>query len=334
MKDMSENTMYINKKSIAERVSARLEEKGISKLEFSRLYGRASRPAVSSYLNGKEGSMKPEKQKEFEAFCEEWLAENGEAAGISGGTYTESQTGETDTGVILKRENFPSADFKGITGLCSLCQETQDLGIVVGRSGYGKTYALKNYAKLPKVIHIECNETMNCKDIIRRIEHAVGMPKGTGSIDERLGRISTFFTMNLGYLLIMDEADKLLSKYTIKKIELIRSIADSSSVGVVLAGEPALEASLKAWDERFANRMGLIYKLGGLTRREVEKYFEGYEIEEAALEELYHRACNRNTGCFRLLDRTLNNVIRILKTSDKSRITYDVLKEASGMMIL
>ena len=235
---------------------------------------------------------------------------------------------------IRKRDNFESADYIGITGLCSLCQETSDLGIVVGRSGYGKTYTLRNYAKLPKVIHIECNETMNCKDIIRRIEQAIGLPKGSGSIDERMGRVCSFFTTNKGYLLIMDEADKLLSKYTIKKIELIRNIADGSGVGVVLAGEPALEASLKAYDERFANRMGLIYKLGGLTKKEVEKYFEGYEVEEAALEELYQRACNRNTGCFRLLDRTLNNVIRILRTSDKNVITYDVLKEASGMMIL
>lgn len=66
----------------------------------------------------------------------------------------------------------------------------------------------------------------------------------------------------------------------------------------------------------------------------MEKYFSGYDVEPEALEELYQRACNRNTGCFRLLDRTLNNVIRILRTSDKNSITYDVLKEASGMMVL
>ena len=56
-------------------------------------------------------------------------------------------------------------------------------------------------------------------------------------------------------------------------------------MGVVLAGEPALEASLKAYDERFANRMGLIYKLQGLNRKEVERYFNGYDVEPEALEE-------------------------------------------------
>lgn len=330
---MSEN-MLVNKRTIAERMNAKLDEMGMTKAEFSNLYG-ASRTAVSNYLNGKPGSMAARKQKEFEAFCEGWLAENGEAECFANGAVEQAgEEGVRAAGPIQKRDNFESADFMGIMGLCSLCQETQDLGIVVGRSGYGKTYTLSNYAKLPKVIHIECNETMNCKDIIRRIESAIGLPKGSGSIDERMGRVCSFFSTNKGYLLIMDEADKLLSKYTIKKIELIRNIADGSGVGVVLAGEPALEASLKAYDERFANRMGLIYKLGGLNRKEVERYFDGYEVEEAALEELYQRACNRNTGCFRLLDRTLNNVIRILRTSDKKMITYDVLKEASGMMIL
>lgn len=329
---MSEN-MIISKRSIAERVNAKLDEAGMTKAEFSNLYGKASRTAVSNYLNGKPGSMSAKKQKEFESFCEEYLRENGEAKCFADGY--ENETVECSTVLpIQKRENFESADFMGIMGLCSLCQDTQDLGIVVGKSGYGKTYTLKNYAKLPKVIHIECNETMNCKDIVRRIEMAIGMPKGNGSIDERMGRICSFFSTNKGYLLIMDEADKLLSKYTIKKIELIRNISDGSGVGVVLAGEPTLEASLKAYDERFANRMGLIYKLGGLNRKEIERYFQGYDVDDLALEELYQRACNKNTGCFRLLDRTLNNVIRILKTSDKKSITYDVLKEASGMMIL
>lgn len=326
--------MYAKKPTIAERVNARLAELDMTKAEFSGI-GGFSRTMASNYLNGK-ANMAAKKRREFEAFCEAWLAENGEAqcCMAAGAGAQGVQPLQQERQPVRKRDNFESADFTGITGLCSLCQETQDLGIIVGRSGYGKTYTLKNYAKLPRVIHIECNETMNCKDIIRRIEQAVGMPKGTGSIDERMGRICSFFSANRGYLLIMDEADKLLSKYTIKKIELIRNIADGSGVGVVLAGEPALESSLRMWDERFANRMGLIYKLVGLSRKEVERYFTGYEVEDAALEELYQRACNRSTGCFRLLDRTLNNIIRILRTSGKNEITYDVLKEASGMMIL
>lgn len=333
-----QDNMYTNTQALKDRVNAKLEElklagREISKAELGNLSG-VGRAVVSNYLNGKHVSASVQRIKELEEWLENWLAENGEPTGSILQNIDIPDAEEMPKQSIYKRENFESADFNGITGVCTLCQETQDLGIIIGRTGYGKTYTLKNYAKLPKVIHIECNETMNCKDIIRRIEQALGLPKGSGSIDERMGRLCAFFQTNKGYLLIMDEADKLLSKYTIKKIELIRSIADASSVGVVLAGEPALKSSLRAWDERFANRISLIYELKGLTPKEVQKYFNGYEVEEEALEELCVRACNKNTGCFRLLDRTLNNVLRILKTSDKNIITYDVLKEASSMMIL
>lgn len=336
---MQEN-MYTNTPALKDRVNAKLEElkfagREISKAELGNLSG-VGRAVVSNYLNGKQVSASAKKIKEFEAWLENWLTENGEPVSIHPQAVDADMpdAGGMASQPIRKRENFESADFNKVTGVCTLCQETQDLGVIIGRTGYGKTYTLKNYARLPKVIHIECNEIMNCKDIICRIEQALGMPKGSGSVDERMKNVCSFFRTNKGYLLIIDEADKLLSKYTIKKIELIRNISDASSVGVVLAGEPALKSSLKAWDERFANRIGLIYELKGLTPKEVQKYFNGYEVEEAALEELCVRACNKNTGCFRLLDRTLNNVLRILKTSDKNVITYDVLKEASSMMVL
>ena len=52
----------------------------------------------------------------------------------------------------------------------------------------------------------------------------------------------------------------------------------------MLAGEPALESMIKSYDERFANRMDFGYKLHGLTKKEVEKYLEKYEVDESAFE--------------------------------------------------
>lgn len=314
---------------LIDRVNARLIELKKNKKDIADISG-INRSTISRYLNRKLDSQQGDQASKLDEWFENWLEEVGEPQleGAAG------ETGQMPAVPFHKRENFETADFNSVTGLCTLCQETGDIGIIVGKSGYGKTYTLKNYAKLPKVIHIECNETMNCKDIVRRIEQAVGLPKISGSIDERMGRLCKFFNANKGYLLIVDEADKLLNKYTIKKIELIRTISDSAETGIVLAGEPALEAAIKAYDERFANRIGLLYKLKGLTRKEVDRYFEGYEVDQETMEELYKRACGHNTGCFRLFDRTLNNIMRILRISGKNEITYDVLKEASGMMVL
>lgn len=312
------------------RVNARCGELKKTKKDIADMSG-INRSTVSQYLNRKLENQQSDQISKLEEWLEGWLREVGEPQ--TPGTAGEDGQ-EAPVVPFHKRENFETADFNSVTGLCTLCQETGDIGIVVGKSGYGKTYTLKNYAQLPRVVHIECNETMNCKDIVRRMEQAVGLPKISGSIDERMGRLCNFFNTNKGYLLIVDEADKLLSKYTIKKIELIRTLSDSAKVGIVLAGEPALEAAIKAYDERFANRIGLLYKLKGLSRKDVDRYFEGYGIDQETMEELYKRACGHNTGCFRLFDRTLNNIQRILKISGRNVITYDVLKEASGMMVL
>lgn len=209
------------------------------------------------------------------------------------------------------------------------------LGIVVAKSGYGKTHTLKKYAKMPRVAYIECDDTMACRDLVEAIEIQIGMPKGAGgTIWSRVNRIRDFFNANEGYLLIIDEADKLINKYTQKKMEIIRGIFDQSDVGIVISGEPRLEAEIKGSLARFANRMDFYYKLKGLSEQEVRDYLEGYDVDDAAMMEFISRAQNTQTGCFRLLDRTLNNVIRLLKDSGQTRVTMKIVSQASSMMML
>ena len=117
-------------------------------------------------------------------------------------------------------------------------------------------------------------------------------------------------------------------------MEIIRGIYDQSDVGIVIAGEPRLEAEIKSNLVRFANRMDFYYKLKGLTEQEVREYLYGYEIDEPAMNEFMLRARNNQTGCFRLLDRTLTNVLRLMKETGEKRITLKVMREASGMMML
>ena len=286
-----------------------------------------SRAAVSQYLNGKYQSEPNELEARLTEFVEAWYKQQrGEDAPKI--EQTSIQT------IKEKIEYFESKDYVQTIGVCSSCQSNVALGIIVAKSGYGKTHALKKYATMPRVIYIEGTETMNCKDIVRRIENKIGMQRSYGSIDERTEKIIEFFNINEGYLLIMDEADKLINKYTQKKIELLRSISDSAKVGLVLAGEPMLESLLKTYDARFANRMDFYYKLKGLSTQEVKDYLEGYDIEAAAMDEFIIRAQNTQTGCFRLLDRTLNNVIRILKDSGQTKVTSKVISQASNMMML
>lgn len=323
---LQENT-YTQEVTLADRINEILKEMKMTKAELA-LRISYSRSAVSQYLNKKYQSDPADLEVKLQEFVKQYDAEMGKKAS----EFTPSA--HPISAIRPKVEYFESADYVQTIGICKACQENMALGIIVAKSGYGKTHTLKKYARMPRVIYIEGNETMNCKDIIRRIESKIGMSRCYGSIDERMEHIVEFFNVNEGYLIIMDEADKLINKYTQKKIELLRNITDSADVGLVIAGEPVLENLLKGYDKRFTNRMDFCYKLRGLSQQEVRDYLEGYDVDDAAMNEFLARATNSQTGCFRLLDRTLNNVIRILKDSRQSRVTMKVMKQASNMMML
>lgn len=318
---------YTQEVTLRDRVLEILKELKMTKAELA-MKIQYSRPAVSQYLGNKYNSDPAEIEARLREFVQNYETDR------NGQSDQEPAGNNTAPAVRPKIPYFESRDFVQTIGICKACQENMALGIVVAKSGYGKTHTLKKYAKMPRVVYIEGNETMNCKDIVRRLESRIGMPKGHGSIDERMEKIIEFFDYNEGYLIIVDEADKLINKYTQKKIELLRNITDSADVGLVIAGEPVLETLMKSFDVRFTNRMDFYYKLRGLTEQEVRDYLEGYDMEEAAMSEFISRAQNTQTGCFRLLDRTLNNVIRILKDSGKRKITMKVLSQASDMMLL
>ena len=175
---------------------------------------------------------------------------------------------------------------------------------------------------------------MSSRDLVEAIERSLGLPSGYGTIWKRVNGIREFCNTNKGYLIIIDEADKLVSKYTQKKMEILRAIYDQSDVGIVIAGEPKLEAQIKSYLVRMANRVDFYASLRGLSQNEVEEYLSGYEVEPEAMAEIKARACNLQTGCFRLLDRTLSNVLRILEESGSYRITLKTIEQASSMMML
>lgn len=259
---------YKTEKTLAEQMNERLAEMKMTKAEAA-LKMNYSRAALSQYLNGKYASDPTELEKKVREF----LAATG---GVAEGQEPENSV-PTGAGTLKKKvEFFESRDFVQTIGVCQACQEYMGLGIIVGKSGQGKTHALKKYAELPRVAYIECDDTMACRDLVEAIENGIGLPKGYGgTIWSRVNRIREFFNTNEGFLLIIDEADKLINKYTQKKMEILRGIFDQSNVGIVIAGEPRLETELKGNLARFANRMDFYYKLKGLSKNEVVGHFVG-----------------------------------------------------------
>lgn len=303
-------TTYTKPLSVIERLNKHMDANQITIKGVAERIGK-SRSMVSQYLNGTYKSDTSEIEEAIVAFLE---------------GSPEPEENDVD------REFFLTRDAKQIMAICRGCQDNRALGAIVGRSGYGKTHALKEYAKLPRVARIECDDSMGARDLVDAITTTLGLPATTGSIYRRTNIIKEFFRVNKGYLVIVDEADKLITKHTQKKIEILRSIFDQTDVGLVIAGEPALETLLRSYDARFANRIDFYAGLQGLSRDEVTEYLTGFTLEPRALEELIIRATNHHTGCFRLFNRTLKNVFRLVGEND--RITVKAIEQASAMMIL
>ena len=89
---------------------------------------------------------------------------------------------------------------------------------------------------------------------------------------------------------------------------------------------------VKSYLNRFANRIDFYTTLRGLSRDEIKNYLSYYSITEDAIAELTSRAAGSQVGCFRLLDRTLKNIFRIIDTEDE--ITIETIRQASDMMML
>ena len=307
--------IYTLKTDLAAQLNEYMHRTSSTITEIAKEIG-ISRPALSQFLSGKYNAENSKVEPAVAAF----LAEHG-------------TTNQPAPMVVPKF--FAGRDARDIVGLCNECQEYGKLGIVVGKTGYGKSHTLRHFSRMQRVAYVECDDSMGCKDLLEAIEEALGIPPTTGSIYRKKQGIIQFFNVNRGYLLIIDEADKLINKYTQKKMEILRSIyGNDARVGLVIAGEPKLETLIKGYLERFANRVDARTTLRGLDEREVREYLEGFPFEPDALEEMVVRGTNSKTGCFRLLARTLDNVLRVWREDGGETITLEMILKASSMMML
>lgn len=318
--EVTNGKITMQEATLADRVNTYLQANRISITALADEVNY-SRSTLSRYLNGSYDSNPAEIEEKLSTYLNKKM---GRVVSLSNG----------ETAIARRTAIFPSSDASGILGVCKSCQKFGGLGIVVGKSGFGKTYALREYAKLSRVAYMECDDTMGSRDFVAALESALGLASGYGSVWMRVNVVREYLNTNPGYLLIIDEADKLISKNTQKKMEILRGIYDQSTVGMVIAGEPKLEAQIKSLLDRMANRIDFYTNLKGLREKEVVDYLADYEIDADALEELKRRAYGTQAACFRLLDRTMGNIIRLLNDRGEARISAQVIQEASRMMML
>lgn len=132
----------------------------------------------------------------------------------------------------------------------------------------------------------------------------------------------------------MDEADRLGAN----PLELVRDIYDRTRVGVVLIGMPGIEKRLARYPQLYS-RVGFVHHFRPLGIKEMQRVlplmWQQPDRASTSLNEESLRTIMRMTGGnFRLMQRLLSQIERVLDINKLSDITKEVVETARESLII
>lgn len=212
---------------------------------------------------------------------------------------------------------------KNVAAMMTLVETLRDrpqlssgFGVFSGPSGFGKTIASTFAQNNSDCLYVEVRHYWRQKDFCRGILSELQQkPKGT--ISQMMDEIIYILGNDIGRVLIIDEADKLVDK---KMIELARDIQEMANAPVILVGEEQLPQKLKAF-ERIDNRV-LDWVLAQPcdvqdARALARMILPGIEIDDALLE----RFCRETGGRTRRISNTLFEAANFARNNGATALT-------------
>jgi hypothetical protein len=177
--------------SLVARCNAYCAANQLNRTDFAKLVN-FSRSAVSQYLNGKYNSNPSNVEAAIKRFFTSIGLEEPEPGISAVKRFPLSPNAADYSQTFIK-----SGDARSVFGVCGACQEDQLIGVVTGQSGYGKSYSLKQYAKLPHVAYVAASVFWGPRDMVKNIELTLGLtPPKAGSVDVHIKAIIEFFDQN------------------------------------------------------------------------------------------------------------------------------------------
>ena len=215
---------------------------------------------------------------------------------------------------------------KKVFEIARSCHVENELGLIVGESGIGKTRALVEYAERNSdVIFIEADMTYTAKVMVSEIARNVGLSDIGGlhaifeDVVERL--------KDSNRLIIVDEAEHL----PIRAIDILRRIGDRTGVGILIVGLPQLLyrlRSLRGDYQYIYNRIGIGAILKPSTSKDIEMIIRN-EIPDA--DGIYEVFYDKIGGSIRVLEKLLYRSRR-LSMINRCNITVKIVNAASEIL--
>lgn len=204
----------------------------------------------------------------------------------------------------------------------------EEIGVVYGDAGLGKTEALKEYVKRnPDVILFEADLGCTAKVVFADLHKKVGMD-GRGSIHDLFDDLVSKLK-DSGRLIIVDEAENL----PYRALELLRRVHDKAGIGLLLVGMPRLVSNLRGKKGEYSqlySRIGIAGKLESLKAHDTQQIVQSILPSSNGIWKAFHEAANGNT---RVLGKLLMRSQRVAELNDMP-ISPDVIRETARMLII
>ena len=137
-------------------------------------------------------------------------------------------------------------------------------------------------------------------------------------------------------LILVDEADRL----KMLSLEQMRAIFDAGGIGLVLIGMPGIEKRLARYPQ-FYSRIGFVHEFRPLGAKEIRELLDqrwrplGVHLPQDPLDPETVAAIIRITGGnFRLLNRLLTQMERILEINSLQQVTKAVVEAARESLVI
>lgn len=236
-----------------------------------------------------------------------------------------------------------TGDAVAVLGFIDETWKMHEMAAILGHPGTGKTRGVQEYCKLnPKALYVRADVTMSSKELLVEIGDALGENLSYGSLRSMMRRIISRLRED-PRILVIDEADLLVAGYSVKKLEILRTIYDETRYhgnALLLVGMPRLEAflkkgpSLKENLSQFDSRMGFVYWMTGIKRDEIEAVLSTLSINDKAKQLVMNTVLRTSKGGIRQFTKVLGRCLDLAAEYGNGMITEEIFQEATRMLML